>query len=89
MLARRICFRNNERMQILTPAQVVVQEFGSLRAVATAAGIEHTTVRLWLRERSNGDTGLVPSSHHRKLLGAARERGLRLTETDLIWGRSC
>lgn len=76
-------------MQTLTPAEVVVKEFGSLRAVAAAAECEHTTVRLWLRERSSGDVGLVPASHHRKLLTAARKQGLRLTESDLIWGRPC
>lgn len=76
-------------MQTLSPAEVVVHEFGSLRAAAAAADCEHTTVRLWLRKRASGDVGLVPATHHRRLLTAAREQGLSLTESDLIWGRSC
>lgn len=74
-------------MQSLTPAEVVLKEFGSLRSVANELGCSHTNVRLWLRERNNGDVGLVPATHHRKLLKAAHERGLRLSESDLIWGR--
>lgn len=76
-------------MQTLSPAEVVVHEFGSLRAVAAAAECEHTTVRLWLRKRASGDVGLVPASHHRRLLTAAKSQGLNLTEHDLIWGRAC
>lgn len=70
-----------------TPASVVIEAFGGARAVGRALAIQHTSVLLWDKPRPGGSGGLVPSSHHVPLLRLARERGLDLTENDLIWGR--
>lgn len=72
---------NLKEKKTQTPAALVVSLFGSLRAVGDVLGLRHTSPRLWLRR------GFVPSVHHRKLLLSARERGIALTEHDLIWGR--
>ena len=71
----------------LSPAQVVVQEFGSLREVGRVLGLVHTSPRLWLQPKPVGSGGLIPSTHHLPLLAEAKKRGLKLTEVDLIHGR--
>lgn len=70
-----------------SPAQVVVDEFGSIREVGRVLGLQHTSPRLWLQPKPAGSGGLIPSNHHVPLLVEAKRRGLTLTEHDLIHGR--
>lgn len=70
-----------------TPAQVVIDVFNGATAVAKELDLNRTSVWSWSQPRPRGLDGFVPSIHHRKLLKAAKKKGLKLTEKDLIWGR--
>ena len=69
----------------LEPAFSVVQRFGGIAETAQAAGVHYSRVSKWMKPTSvGGSGGLIPQKHHRRLLAAARERGLRLTPADII-----
>lgn len=67
-----------------TPANRVIEAFSGPRALGRAIGLHHSWVVRWRREPPEGTGGLIPSRHHRKILRAARERGLDITADDLI-----
>lgn len=70
------------RRKHLTPAEVVINEFG-VRPLARELETDPTTIMRW---RSTGG-GLIPSRYHIPLLDLARKQGRTLTETDLVHGR--
>ena len=66
-----------------TPAQILVDKFGSPQAVADALNIDVSRVYRWTYEPD----GRVPSRHLSNLLKIAAERNIRLTAKDLISGQ--
>jgi len=78
----------------IPPARVAHQRFGSLTAMAAAAGVGRRTVIDWLatpRRTSSGKIcgsgGELPSSAViRRMLTAAAAAGIQLTEHELIYG---
>lgn len=78
----------------IPPARVAHQRFGSLTAMAAAAGVGRRTVIDWLatpRRTSSGKIcgagGELPSSAViRRILTAAATAGIQLTEHELIFG---
>lgn len=67
----------------LSPAQTVISVFGGVRALARLLECDPSTVSVWQKRTG----GRVPDKHHTTLLALARERKLRLTTDDLIYGR--
>lgn len=68
----------------LTPAQVVVNTFGGVRATARVLSLRSPgTVSRWQSLRA----GRVPSKHHVPLLEAAAQLKKKLTADDLVRGR--
>ena len=63
------------------PVEVAIAVFGSANAVAVALGVHYSRVSRWRKH------GHVPAEHQAPLLTAARERKLRLTPHDLVYGR--
>jgi hypothetical protein len=73
----------------MSPAEYIIDLFGSRAEVGRICGVSPSAVTLWTRPRKRGGCGGdIPSMRHvRKLLAAAEKRGLDLTERDLVHGR--
>lgn len=68
-------------MTHLTPAEVVIREFGTEQAVADILGLKtRAAISIWIKRG-------VPHKWHQTLLREAYKRGYTLTEKDLVWGR--
>jgi hypothetical protein len=73
---------------MITPADIVVEEFGGVRKLAKIIKRSPASVSKWRRhETKDGQRGLLPSSITARILVAARKRGLKITAEDLILGR--
>ena len=72
----------------MTPAEVVIDVFGGVRAAARAVNVEPSTVLRWCK-RADGTlkTGWIPHEYIRPILDAAAQHGKRLTIEEIIWGR--
>ncbi len=64
-----------------SPADLVIQKFGSVAAVARALDIRESTVSSW-RLRS----GRIPSAKQISILRAAAKNNIHLTPADLVLG---
>lgn len=72
----------------MTPADVVIDVFGGVRATARVAGVNASTVCRWSKPRRLGGTGgMVPSEYMQTLLEAAANAGKMLTAEHLIRGK--
>lgn len=69
----------------MSPAEVVIDVFGGIRAAARVLDIEPSTVWRWRWETRCA--GRIPNEHLRPLLDAAQKLGKRLTLEELVWGR--
>lgn len=65
----------------LTPVEICILEFGGVRKLAKALGIDPAAVSRWKRR------GTVPAYIQKKLLLTAHERGLNISADELIFGR--
>ncbi len=65
-----------------TPYEVLISEFGGVRALARAVDRNPAAVNRWRK----GD-GAIPSSIQRKVLETAWDRGIKITAHELIFGR--
>ena len=72
----------------MTPAEVVIDVFGGVRAAARAVNVEPSTVLRWCK-RADGTLkiGWIPHEYIRPILDAAAQQGKRLTIEEVIWGR--
>lgn len=70
-----------------TPVEVAIDVFRGVRALARIVGVSPASIKSWQKPGVNRDGGLIPSAHHKTLIEAARERGLSLSEHDIVWGR--
>jgi hypothetical protein len=72
----------------LNPTQVAIQVFGSPLRLTRAIGAPKSAPFRWLAPRlERGEQGDIPVAQIRKILTAARERALELSERDLLYGR--
>lgn len=70
-----------------TPAELVIDRFDGVCALARLLGKNPSTISRWKKPREEGGTGgLVPSQSQPRLLALARERGIHLTPTELVTG---
>lgn len=70
-----------------TPADLVIERFGGVCALARLLLKNPSTISRWRKSRDEGGTGgLVPSQSQPRLLELAAERGIRLTPTELVTG---
>lgn len=67
-----------------SPASIVIQRFGGIKAVADALGLERTAVQRWTYGKDKGTGGTVPQKHWNRLLMAAAERDVALEANDLL-----
>ena len=65
-----------------TPYEVLISEFGGVRALARAIGRDPGSVSKWQKR-----DGTIPSSIQRKVLETAWERGMKITAYEIIFGR--
>lgn len=74
----------------LTPAQVAISVFGTPMALARAIGASPAAPFRWKADRGpngRGQAGDIPVPQIRRILEVARDRGLAVSERDLIYGR--
>lgn len=72
----------------MTPAEVVIDTFGGVRATARVANVNASTVCRWLQARQRGGTGgMVPAEYMQTLLAAADRMGKLLTAEHLVRGK--
>lgn len=72
----------------LNPAQVAIRVFGSPQRLTRAIGAPKSAPFRWLApRRGRGDTGDIPVTQIRRILEVAKERGLDVSERDLLYGR--
>lgn len=72
----------------MTPAEVVIDVFGGVRATAKAAELAPSTVCRWMQPRKRGGTGgLVPQAHFQALQDAAHLIGKIITIEHLVIGK--
>ena len=69
------------KQPLYTPVEVCIREFGGVRKLAKALGIDPAAVSRWKRR------GTVPSYIQKKLIQTAKEKGLEISAEDLIFGR--
>lgn len=59
----------------MTPAQLVIEKFGGVRATARVLGINPSTVCRWNKRKEDGGTdGLVPQNHFKQILAHLDEK---------------
>lgn len=74
--------------RLLPPAHFIVMQFGSVTATAKAIGVTKYCVSRWQHPRGKKkDEWALPGVQLKKILIAARERGIDITPEDLIFGR--
>ncbi len=71
----------------LSPTQVAITAFGSANRIMVALGIARSACYSWMKSSARNAPGDIPVRHIRTLLTVARERGIPLTERDLLFGR--
>ena len=69
----------------LTAAKRVIQRFNGVKALSLATGIDMAAIYRWDYPKSkHGCDGRIPSSQHKKILMAAKVRGIKLKPEELI-----
>lgn len=69
---------------VTTPASIVIERFGGIRAVAEALSLERTAVQRWTYDKPKGTGGTVPQKHWAPLMERARQIGIELQADDLL-----
>jgi hypothetical protein len=68
-------------MPTISPAEVVIESFGGIRATARVLHLDPSAVSHWRF------SGRVPGFHLRRILVLAKQHGIEITAEDLILGR--
>ncbi len=69
----------------LEPAASVIAKFGGAAETARILGVHRSQTTRWMKPAAAGGTaGRIPARHQKRLLSAARERGIALSARDLI-----
>ena len=71
---------SENKEEIQTPLDKVLDEFGSAVELADILGMSRSNITHW-KTRHNG---LIPSDYHRAILLAAKNQGLNLKASDLV-----
>ena len=71
-----------EQTSKTTPVQLLIAEFGGVRALARAVHRDAASVSRWQK----GD-GLVPTSMQKKVLETAWDNNINISAHELIFGR--
>jgi hypothetical protein len=73
----------------ISPARVVIRAFDNASRLADLLGLDRSTVGRWdAPEIKGGTDGDVPGKYHRRILELARERKIKLTADEIIFGRT-
>ena len=70
-----------ENTNHLTPVEICIREYGGVRKLAKAMGIDPAAVSRWKTR------GTVPAYIQKKLLLNAKMHGFNISAEDLIFGR--
>ncbi len=72
----------------MTPAEVVIDTFGGIRATARIVDTAPSTVCRWLQPKKRGGTGgLVPQGYFAILMQTAKDQKRTLTLEHLVHGK--
>lgn len=82
-------FCNNIGMAIISPAEHVIKQFGTVSKLAALLGRNRSTVSRWTKSRAEGGCGgRIPTSAIRRILELAHDHNKDITPLDLIVGRA-
>lgn len=70
-----------EKITFMTPVDICIKEYGGVRKLAKAMGIDPAAVSRWKKR------GTVPAYIQKKLLLNAKMHGFNISAEDLIFGR--
>ena len=71
----------------MTPADIVIKRFGSVRHLARLLNRDPSTIHRWRMQKDKGGLeGRIPSTAQVKLLALAKQHGVEITAADLISG---
>lgn len=69
----------------LTAAARIVARFNGVKSLSMATGIDHAAIYRWnYPKKKHGCDGRIPSSQHKKILLAAKARGIKLEPAELV-----
>ncbi len=72
----------------MCPSDLVCHLFGGVRATARAIGREPSSVSKWKKaEEEGGCGGRIPSKARRLIMDYAKKNGIKLSSSDLDFGR--
>ena len=72
----------------MKPADYIIHIFGGVRPTARALNRAPSSVTAWRWPRKRkGLNHTIPSALHQKILKIAKDEGLDITASDLIYGR--
>ena len=77
-----LCHHAGMEQTSKTPVQLLIKEFGGVRALARAVHRDAASVSRWQK----GD-GLVPTSMQKKVLETAWDNNINISAHELIFGR--
>lgn len=72
-------------MQMLNPVEYAIKEFGGVRSLARALGIEPSIISKWRKPRSG--SYYIPSKYLIHIIRKAKKLELDVTLEDLVHGR--
>ena len=73
----------------MDPATAIIRKLGGEAKVAAIAGTALSAPYRWQHEKSRGGTGgLIPQTHHRRLLDYAHAHGIALTAEEFLLPRA-
>lgn len=77
----------------MKPADLVIERFGGVRALAAEIDVNPSTVSRWRKPKDgrgsgvNGCDGMIPRWHHDGIMSAARRLKIRLTWAEVEGGK--
>ena len=75
-------YNANMKSTTKTPLQVVIEEFGGVRALGRAIHKDPSAISKWAKRH-----GCIPATEQKKVLERAWDRGIELSAHELIFGR--
>lgn len=70
----------------MSPAELVIDRFGSARRLALLLGCNPSAVCRWPKPKPRGLGGTIPSNLHLKILTIAKQYRIKIKPEELIFG---
>lgn len=72
----------------MTPAIFIIEKFGGVRALARTLKLSPSTIMGWkTSKKRRGTGGKIPNKHHEKIMKIAKKRRMKITASNLLFGK--